>query len=98
MGAKISKIIYEQLQPGDEFLVVRERENFSLLKIREVWQFKVLEILPEIARVNVTFPLTGHEEVAYFEMAAVGKALRVYFDPEKNSYFRNDNIIDIVMQ
>lgn len=92
----VKKITYQELRPGDEFLVVREKNDFSL-KLQEVWQFQVMEILPKIAKVNVIFPQTGHQEVAYFETAAVGECLKVYFNPEKKSYFFDDNIVNIVI-
>lgn len=94
---KVSKITYKELRPGHEFQVILEkRRKFSQLKGRETWLFQVLEILTGIAKVRVTFP-SGHEEVYYFETAALGGWLYVYRDPKKEGYFLDDNIVDIAI-
>lgn len=93
---EVEKITHKELQPGDEFWIVLERESLTS-KIQEVWQFQVLEILPGIAKVNVIFPRTGHEEVAYFERAAIGGWLKVYTGPEETGYFLDNNIVEIVI-
>lgn len=96
---EVKKITYRELLPGDEFWVVRERDDFSLLKLQKIWWFEVLEIIPEsgLAKVSVIFPQTGHKEVAYFETASVGGYLKVYFDLEKNGYCFDNNIVAIVV-
>lgn len=71
---EVKRITYQELCPGDEFLVVREKE-YPPLKIQEIWQFEVLEILSKIAMVSVIFP-PSHKETAYFEEAAVGEWLK----------------------
>lgn len=89
---KMKEITFKDLQP-DDIMLIKVYPN------DKIFEFKILEIFPEIAKVEAIFPRPpGYKTIMYFEKATVGKYLKVYSSSDKNGYMISCTVTNIAIK